>query len=275
MAYGYKNGMMDFPFVKIYHYQLEKLKGASKIEIVFVGDSSLGNAIDIVEFKRLSGKNVQNLALTGSYGYAGSLNMIKRVVQVQKPEIVVIMHTPIILTLDVAYDGFLLTALSMSEWKKNVPLLVLAKTFVNFDAFLSMVRTLIRKTGIPENTHIANDYIRQGSLLNIRSTENYQVNIADIKIEKKIFLNKITSFCNSNDLQCVYAIGPWFEDHCKQFSGFISETNNIILSTGLALATEEPKCLAPHNLGDAWDHVAPHAKKEVTEFYYRKLRSFL
>jgi len=274
VAYGYQHGWMDFAFIKLYQYQLSKIESDARPDIVFVGDSSLGNAIDADEFQRLSGKHVQNLALTGAYGYAGTFNMIRRVTQANNPELVIIMHTPDIFTRPIAYDGYLHTALSLKDWR-DIPFSILVKTFTNFDAVMSMARTFVRKSGMPDNMVISNDYIRQGPALNLDDNSNHQLSEASINLEKKMFLKKISAFCGDNGLQCVYAFGPWLELFCQQSQSFIKKTKEIVISTGLRVATEQPKCLSPNELGDAWDHVAPHSKKEATSFYFKKLQPFL
>lgn len=274
VAYGYQNGWMDFSFTKLYQYQLHKIESDPQSNVIFVGDSSLGNAIDVIEFQRLSGKVSQNLALTGAYGYGGTFNMIRRATQVNKPELVVIMHTPDIITRPVAYDGYLHTALSLTDWQ-DVPFSFLLRTFTNFDAITSMVRTFIRKSGMPDNMVISNDYIQQGPALKRSGTINFQIPTASVNPEKKLFLEKIAAFCTSAGLQCVYAFGPWFAPFCQQSEGLLNETKKIVTAAGLLIATESPKCLLPLELGDAWDHAAPNTKKEITAFYYTKLRPFL
>src|SRR5262249_7256386 len=46
--------------------------------VVFVGDSSLGNAIDAQEWERLGGGPAVNLGLTADLGYEATYNMMKR-----------------------------------------------------------------------------------------------------------------------------------------------------------------------------------------------------
>jgi hypothetical protein len=60
---------------------------------LFLGDSSLGNAISAARWAELSGHSAANLALTGVYGYAGSYNFLRRALQRGRPDNVVIMHT--------------------------------------------------------------------------------------------------------------------------------------------------------------------------------------
>jgi hypothetical protein len=69
-ATGYRLGLVEVANHEIYGYQRDKLGTARTIDIAFVGDSSLGNAINAELFSSLSGHNAVNLALTGSYGSA-------------------------------------------------------------------------------------------------------------------------------------------------------------------------------------------------------------
>ena len=61
--------------------QLDKIKDNKNVEIAFVGDSSLGNAIDARLVGELTGKKTINAALTGSFAIQGSLNMARRIYQ--------------------------------------------------------------------------------------------------------------------------------------------------------------------------------------------------
>jgi len=66
------------PYEQLYQYQVGKISQADKFDTIFIGDSSLGNLIDAEYFSEETGQKAMNLALMGSYGYAGSYNMLKR-----------------------------------------------------------------------------------------------------------------------------------------------------------------------------------------------------
>ena len=73
--------------------QLDRLEAAKEIDVVLLGDSSLGNAVDARAWSRESGKNVLALPLAGYFGYEGTLNMLRRVLRHDRPELVVVMQT--------------------------------------------------------------------------------------------------------------------------------------------------------------------------------------
>jgi hypothetical protein len=81
---------------QILAYQIEKLEQSRDraIEAIIVGDSAAGNAIQADLFSKITGKSTIHVALTGSYGFVGSLNMVKQARRVH-PEIqnVIIVHT--------------------------------------------------------------------------------------------------------------------------------------------------------------------------------------
>ena len=59
----------------LYRYQTERID--PEVQVIFVGDSSVGYAVDEELFTRTTGLKTQNLALTGSYGFGAALNMIR------------------------------------------------------------------------------------------------------------------------------------------------------------------------------------------------------
>src|SRR5690606_17833011 len=69
----------------------------------------LGNAISVTAWKDVAGTSAVNLALTGTYGYAGTYNFLRRVLKRGRPKNVIIMHTADMLTRPVSKRGFELT----------------------------------------------------------------------------------------------------------------------------------------------------------------------
>jgi hypothetical protein len=263
---AYKLGLTDFAFTKLFEYQVEKTKNSSQFETVFVGDSSLGNGVDAKIWEQLSGEKTGNLALTGAYGYAGTLNMLRRVIKKGYPEKVIIMQTGDMLTRDVAWDGWLHTALTTSDFL-DVPTQELLKTFANFDGLTSAARALVRRFGAPNNSPIAHDYIAQGASMSLGNREHFKVSVESFNPEKIKFLNALGGFCQENSLDCWYGVGPWYEKYCQQSSEWLELVIAKALEAGLK-TLPSPYCFSDEEIGDAWDHVAGPFKPQSTKYYF-------
>ncbi len=109
-ATGYRLGLVEVANHAIYSYQRDKLDAARTIDIAFVGDSSLGNAIDATLFSSLAGHPAVNLALTGSYGSGGAYNMTYKVLQHHTPGLIVIMQSIDVMRRTEAFPGFYFSA---------------------------------------------------------------------------------------------------------------------------------------------------------------------
>ncbi len=78
--FAFKSLFLDnmFGYQKLYDYQLKKLSTQEDVDTIFIGDSSLGNAINADLISRQGSIKALNLALNGNYGYAGPYNMLKK-----------------------------------------------------------------------------------------------------------------------------------------------------------------------------------------------------
>ncbi|AXO13138.1 hypothetical protein DY252_01870 [Thalassospira indica] len=268
---SYKLGMTDFAFTKLFEYQLEKVRNSYRVDTVFVGDSSLGNGIDAELWEQLSGDKAVNLALTGVYGYAGSLNMLRRVVQQGRPNRVIIMHTGDMFARNVAWDGWLHTALGINDFLE-VPVSEILRTFANFDGLTSAARALVRRLGTPSSSLIIDDYIAQGAPINVGNEEHFKLSIDSFNSDKSIFLNALGAFCNENSLECWYGFGPWYEKYCDENSEWLELVLLKAQEAGLK-TLPRPYCFSETQIGDSWDHVAVQYKKLSTKYYFGELKS--
>ncbi|TNE68477.1 hypothetical protein EP331_15670, partial [bacterium] len=71
-----KNRYFNKPYTYLYDYQIEKITANRDAEIVFIGDSSLGNCLDASIFTQLTNQKTLNLALVGNYGLYGASLML-------------------------------------------------------------------------------------------------------------------------------------------------------------------------------------------------------
>lgn len=261
-------GLLDFAFNHLYRYQLAKLKSRSSVDVVFLGDSSLGNSIDAQYFASRTGFSTANLALTGAYGYGGTYNMLRRTLAVWRPKVVVIMQTPDMLTRGNIHEGFIHTVQNARELV-TVPLRDLVAGIANLDNVVSMLRRLVRSTGLTTEA-LDNDYIRQGPPLDLRrSFSNFRPD--GINRSQKQYVELISRTCNDAGVQCLYAHGPLLEQPCIQSDDYFREANAIINGAGLTIIVGTPLCIPVDSIGDAVDHVSPAHKRQFTDLYLSAL----
>jgi len=112
-AITFKSLFLDnvFPEMEWYRGKLYKLAHENNIETLFIGDSSLESVIDDKLFSMLSQSKTSNMALVGIFGYAGSYNMLKKVLSNPNNKIknVIIVQTLDMMTRPVSYKGYLLS----------------------------------------------------------------------------------------------------------------------------------------------------------------------
>src|SRR5262249_18526331 len=127
-ATGYRLGLVEAANHDIYRYQTAKIEAAAPIDIAFVGDSSLGNAIDATRFGELAARRTANLALNGSYGSGGSYNMVRKLLFAKRPQLIVVMQSIDTMRRDDAFPGFYFSA-EPSELLTSSPIRILELYF--------------------------------------------------------------------------------------------------------------------------------------------------
>ena len=278
-------GREALPFEQVVHYQLDKLE-RSVPDTVFLGDSSLGNAISAERWSELRGETAANLALTGSYGYVGAYNLLQRVVARGTPKNVVIMFNIGVLrrgesTVDIANN---LTAPpgALSFWQKATSSW---RIYINTDQFIDSMQWLRHSTfavfGLskPENhgsdtTILEDDYIKQGKAREpVKYVGGYQPSSLDFAHLE--YLHKIAEICARYQINCVYAHGPLFHRMCSSSEKYISRAFEAVKGSALPIATDRPFCFADDELGDTFNHVKPGLKPTYTERYLTLLSPYL
>jgi hypothetical protein len=87
------HGLVGWHFAQLYRYQLAELTVDEPAAVVLVGDSSVGNAVDARAWSSTLGKPVLSLALSGDYGYRGTLNMLRRALRGRQPQVAIVFQT--------------------------------------------------------------------------------------------------------------------------------------------------------------------------------------
>ncbi|WP_395676637.1 hypothetical protein [Inquilinus sp.] len=271
----------DLPdYAPLLAYQLEKLDRSVGFDTVFVGDSSLGNAIDTETFDRLTGRRSANLALTGLFGYAGSYNMLRRAVETEPGlRTVVIMQAADMMSRTDDLRGYVLSTPRVLD--PEIPEALrwpVAEAWVgellDWQTLKLAIRApLLRLLSRPvRDIVIENDYVKQASS---RAPFGPVLQAKDVVPGKLDFLRRIAELCQARNLTCVYAHGPLAAELLDRSHGFFQAADPLIESTGLPLAAPEPVPLADDQIGDTQNHAAPNEKAAMTAFYATMLRPFI
>ncbi len=262
----------------LYRFQVEKIKTSELIKTLFIGDSSLGNSIDAQYYSQLSSSPSVNLALTGSYGFAGSYNMLKKCYS-SHPEIktVVLVQTLDVLTRPSAYKGY---AYTISSWNdiRELPiqeeLLTLWPLLDIGERMLSNVKILLGAER-PNNSLIINDYVRQHTHeSDPPEKEHKPLQFSWIEPGQIQFLRRMVSFCEANHIDLIYVHGPLSKVVAAQSKDYVSDANRVISSTGIRLI-DHLVTISDDDIGDSPDHVKPEAKNKYTTIYAELLKPFI
>ncbi|MBF0310441.1 MAG: hypothetical protein HQL56_13020 [Magnetococcales bacterium] len=279
---GFKQGMANYGFQVLLDYQKNKIRQAQRVDIVFLGDSSLGNAIDAAHFTRLSGRDTLNLALTGSFGYAGSLNLLRQVLARHEPKVVVLLHTVDMMSRKLSYLGYFQTTDFFFNPFRFPPEEV-TRFFLNSQTITKVIQRLWERATAKEGVasgedYLYNDYIVQKGGTDaasfFRKHADHPLTPAQINPEKILFLQEIPRLCREAGIACIYVHGPTTRVRCDNSADFLQAATAMIRQLGLTVL-EEPACMPMQDLGDSDDHVSPSKKQAYTEYYYGRLRAFL
>jgi len=274
---GYALGLVDATNRQIYVYQRDKLEHLAPTDVAFVGDSSLGNAVDAALFGNLSGMTAANLALTGTYGAGGAYNMVYSLIAREHPRLIVVMLSPDTMRRADAFTGFFFSADAAQRWAQS-PLAVLELYF----SLKAARRTLdeIGEGGLwraPDA--IENDYITQRTHPMRRSLADEVANnplvpgmVAPAQIT---YLGKIAALCRDQDIVCVYAQGPIYTHYCRLSAVYLRELDASVRGAGLDVAADTPICMEADEVGNSIDHVKPDLKTSYTQRYFERLQPFV
>ena len=264
-------------------YQIKKINNNefNSINTIFVGDSSLGNSIDKKFFNKISNLKSENLSLSGSYGIAGSLGIIKKAYK-KNPNI---KNFIIMQTLDIWGRPYsknaILELYSLKDMNIYLSKGEILSYFINLKEIYWHSKYFfnfknIKNLKINENT----DYISQN---NSKFSNNKQqlkngAKIDTIKISKGKLkeVNMLENFCKKNNINCIYLNGPIHETYAKNSNSFIDYKKEIISKKFFHIKYFEKIFAYPElKIGDAVDHVDPKYKNESTRDIYEHIKKHL
>ena len=241
--------------------RIEKIKNFKNVKTIFVGDSSLGNAIDENLFGKISGKKTMNLALSGSYSFGGAYGLLENF-KIDGVENIYIMSS-----LDIWRRSPSNVAYNKVKSHKNIIFKEIYYTKINLNpkTIKKKINYLKKKQNFNNNI-FENDYIKQ-------SNKNFTITQFNSVNKNKIhFLKKLFKFCELNNINCIHYHGPIINFHCKNEKSinYINEVNKL-LETEKIKFKKDLNCIERNKLGDSDDHISPKYKKEFTKVFYNRL----
>jgi hypothetical protein len=272
-----QNGGTGITALDLYRYQMAKLDNSDGVETIFLGDSSLGHAIDAEYFGELSDTSALNLALTGSYGLLGSYNMLRHSVARQPIKTAVIMQSLDIFSLEVSHIGYLQTLAGLDAPEEiSINMSTYSDIYLNVRTFAGIFKAW-KKADL--NGMIAevidDDYVIQGPKIDsitLGPTATHPMfKVEDIIEDRFVALQLIADYCEEKGINCIFTTAPHFEQVCKNSPEYIAEIINLGIKAGMKTLGGQV-CFPPEDIGDSYNHVNKKVKREYTQLFFNKLR---
>lgn len=260
-------------------FQFHKLATVpAHVNTVFIGDSSLGNALDARLFTQLSGGTTINLALTGfKFGLTGNVNVLAETLRRTRPDTVVIMvtpevaATPIATMEDLPIKGFISTAertpellFQISPEISKMVLRNLAQIAYDKNAVGAGFRRL---TGLPPSANALCghcdllDYQAQGPPLDARAFANGRWEHPQSIYRP--FIHRMAEICREHQTRCIYLHGTVLRPVLENSKAYMNELSAMIEEEGLPVVPALVP-IFPDEMGDSPNHVGIPYKAEYT-----------
>jgi hypothetical protein len=270
----------------IVHFQEAKLAQApDQIDVLLLGDSSLGHAVDAARFATLSGKSTLNLALVGStLGLPAIDQQLKAVLAGHRVTNVVIMLSPETFRRDFerSAEGYVfisrgvpLTALTMSRtvaWESADALFSML-----FDDRLLHQGLGALATGRSDRGDCQNcatfDFILQMPEGALQANDIAEWPAPSDDYDP--FLRDIAATCDAAGVRCLYMHGPILQAALDLNPDYIAAIDTKAKAAGLPLVAAQPIIIPRADVGDAINHVRSDLRPKYTERIYRQIAPLL
>jgi hypothetical protein len=285
-------GLVEFRHDALVQRQVAEIEAPGfDAEIVMVGDSSLGNGIDAELFSRATGREATNLALIGSFGFAGSANMLERAARRGEVETALIVQTIDMLAREPDPLGDIKSrptdALNLRDHLEFVRLyfswdtiaMVVEQSFERFEDDVQSGPETSPAPAAPDASAAAK-YEAQNpdeaafaeDILDARKDFAEQ---DEINARARQELERLADVCRDHEIHCLYAHGPLLATFCESERDFLAQADAVIRQAGFTLVPGTPLCLPAEKFGDAVDHVAPQFLAESTQAYVDRFLPYL
>ncbi|OHB24573.1 MAG: hypothetical protein A2542_03180 [Parcubacteria group bacterium RIFOXYD2_FULL_52_8] len=282
--------LADVPYVDndlIRQYQLQKVSLWQRGDLpvphtVILGDSSPRFAMDAKVFSLATGYRTENLGLSGSFDLAGDVAMFDRMMRGPKqPKVVIFMHTLDLWARPWSPQGYfeavrnpLSPGVAAAEIRRKVGF----DSFLQYAAnpreivwFLSFLRA-----GPPTP---AVDPVRDNFPQGEKTLANDGISLTQSELAYEINTDRLMLFsaldarCGQRQITCLYVHGPLHEAIVAASHLQISAINQALGERAKHIVVVPQVLSVPQkHMGNAFDHIAEHAKKKSTEQYAELLR---
>lgn len=258
----------------ILSHQIKKIKDSSNIETAFLGDSSLGNAIDINTYNKISNKNGLNLALNEVYGFSGQYNFLKQVYKKNKSTLknIYFVNSIYFLVNNTENEGFFLTSKNILDIKESYNLVEFITLYYKYFLLYQIKNLEEKKISYKhfKKKNLDNDYIIQK---NIIYRENYIPNSKKIfEKNKEYYLKKINKFCKSKNLDCKFFFGPLYKSKINLDNALIKKNVQFYKKNSLYFKDTIFE-LNDDEVGDFPMHLKKKHKVKFTRKYYELFKN--
>ena len=245
----------------------EQLAGPP-VDIAFLGDSSAGFGVEESVADVLLGRRTENLALSGSFGVAGSLEMMRRAEAALGARVFIIIHTVDILGRRTPV--LVPTRATPPERRSLLQNVEMALGIISPKVLGRIVGSMV--AGTPLDLPAAEFYDNQSAPAPLAALvrEIEPERMASVNPDAVADLQRIADHCAARDLVCLYAHGPLWAEGCTRFAPAIAARSAIVrgMENGsFRLLADTPFCMPTAIVGNNADHVRPADDAITTRFY--------
>ncbi len=271
------------------HYRQRQVRMASPpVDTLFVGDSTLGYALDDHRFTELKGGQTINLGMTGyAFGLPGAFSLIEQSLEHFYPKNIVIMLTPQTFTPPIKeingapIEGFVLTSNGHSDLLFSVNAEVswlvlkqLALLAFDNDSLKRGLRMVTLRRSYSSDCAKCVDYFATLSR-DVIDAESVSQSWTHPTHDYDPFLAKISATCKRNAINCIYVHGTLLAKFCDQFPSYIGEITAMVQDAGIQVAQPMPICVPPQEIGNTINHVHPDFREKYTDAIYAVVAPYL
>jgi len=258
--------------------RIKEITSNKDAEIVFLGDSSLANAINNTLFEQLSNKKVLNLWLTGGgHNLASTYNLLRHILKEKKKiQTIIIMHTPSVYGYDFLLGGYFSTLGNLDSDTARKNELLGYKDFLAFYVLnLPGIKEYFTMKQVEKNQQSTEPWTFKNEKLT-RPVNQLQREYLKIGISKKTELKMIDDLVKDKNITVVYIQGPLHHDVSTKYQDIIKQQQSLIKKTFKNITFIESYTY-PENkhMGNTIDHVDKSYKDTVTKLYYERLKQYL